>query len=89
MINTSQTHDLKKNKTKLFFKRGNKALTEIFKKYFGGNYNTFLFNIIVDYNSKQIYTNYPSTNYSESFDSQLKKINFQFRRMNTPFIHHS
>ncbi|RDI56842.1 hypothetical protein IQ02_00737 [Flavobacterium glaciei] len=70
------TYDLKKNKTKLFFKRGNKALTEIFKKYFGGNYNTFLFNIIVDYNSKQIDTNYPRKNYSESFDSQLKKINF-------------
>ena len=30
----------------------------------------------VDYNSKQIDTNYPSTNYTKSFDSQLKKINF-------------
>jgi hypothetical protein len=70
------TYDLKKNKTKLSFTRGNKALIEIFKKYFGGNYSPFKFNVVVDYNEKKIHTNYPRTNYTKSFDSQLKKINF-------------
>ncbi|MFV8345556.1 hypothetical protein ACNQGX_05630 [Flavobacterium sp. ZB4P13] len=70
------TYDLKKNKTKLFFTRGNKALNETFKKYFGGNYSPFIFNVVVDYNEKKIHTNYPRINYTKSFDSQLKKINF-------------
>ena len=70
------SYDLKKNKTKLFFTRGNKALNETFKKYFGGNYNAFIFNVVVNYNEKKIHTNYPKTNYTKSFDSQLKKINF-------------
>ena len=70
------SYELKKNKTKLSFTRGNKALIEIFKKYFGGNYSPFKFNVVVDYNEKKIHTNYPRINYTKSFDSQLKKINF-------------
>ena len=70
------TYDLKKNKTKLSFTRGNKSLNEIFKKYFGGSYSPFKFNVVVDYNGKKIHTNYPRINYTKSIDSQLKKINF-------------
>lgn len=69
-------YDVKKNKTKLFFTRGNKALNETFKKYFGGNYSPFKFNVVVDYNEKKIHTNYPRVKYTKSFDSQIKKINF-------------
>ncbi len=68
------TYDVKKNKTKLFYTRGNKTLNEIYKKYFGGNFSPFSFNVVVDYNKGKIFTNYPSVNYSASFDSELKKI---------------
>ena len=70
------TYDVIKHKTTLFFNRGNAALNVIFKKYFKGSYPPFSFKVIIDYNKKYIYTNYPSVNYEESFDSQLKKINF-------------
>ena len=68
--------DVKKNKTTLTFNRGSSALSKTFKENFRKSSPPFVFKIFVDYNSKQIDTNYPSTNYSESFDSQLKKINF-------------
>ncbi|MFV8377506.1 hypothetical protein [Flavobacterium sp. LB3R33] len=68
--------DVKKNKTTLTFNRGSSALSKTFKENFRKSSPPFAFKIFVDYNSKQIDTNYPSTNYSESFDSQLKKINF-------------
>jgi hypothetical protein len=70
------TYDLKKNKTKLFYTRGNKSLNETFKKYFGGSYNSFVFNVIIDYENKNIQTNYPLTNYIDAFENQLKKIDF-------------
>jgi hypothetical protein len=70
------TYDMIKHKTTLFFNRGNSALNVIFKKHFKGSYPHFSFNVVVDYNKKYIYTNYPSVNYEESFDSQIKKINF-------------
>jgi hypothetical protein len=69
-------YDAIKHKTTLFFTRGNAALNVILKKYFKGTYQPFSFNVVIDYNKKQIYTNYPNVNYEESFDSQLKKINF-------------
>ena len=68
------TYDVKKNKTKLFYTRGSKTLNEIYKKYFGSNFIPFAFNVVVDYNKRKIYTNYPSVKYSASFDSELKKI---------------
>ena len=70
------TYDVIKHKTTLFFNRGNVVLNVIFKKYFKGSYPPFSFKVVIDYNKKSIYTNYPSVNYEESFDSQLKKINF-------------
>jgi hypothetical protein len=70
------TYDLIKDKTTLFFNRGNVALKVIFKKYFKGSYPSFSFKVVIDYHKKQIYTNYPCVNYEESFDSQLNKINF-------------
>jgi hypothetical protein len=70
------TYDFIKHKTTLFFKRGNVALKVILKKYFKGSYPPFSFKVVIDYNKKQIHTNYPSVNYEESFDSQLNKITF-------------
>jgi hypothetical protein len=70
------TYDVQKNITKLFYTRGSKPLSEIYKKYFGGNFSPFAFNVIVDYNKGEIYTNYPSVKHTASFDSQLKKIIF-------------
>jgi hypothetical protein len=70
------TYDVKKNKTTLFFTRGNKALSAIFKEHFEDTYRSFSYSVVVDYNKKKIHTNYPSVNYTESFDTQLKKINF-------------
>ena len=70
------TYDLKKHKTTLFFNRVNVALKVILKKYFKGSYPPFSFKVVIDYNKKQIHTNYPSVNYEESFNSQLNKINF-------------
>ena len=70
------TFDLIKHKTTLFFNRGNVALKVILKKYFKGSYPPFSFKVVIDYNKKQILTNYPSVNYEESFDSQLNIINF-------------
>ncbi|HSN49159.1 MAG TPA: hypothetical protein VLR29_10395, partial [Flavobacterium sp.] len=49
------TYDVKKNKTKLFFTRGNKALSAIFKEYFEDIYRSFSFNVVVDYNKKKIH----------------------------------
>jgi hypothetical protein len=69
-------YDVKKNKTKLLFRRGSPALTEIFKKYFGGDSSPFVFDVIIDYKNDAIYTNYPSVNYSSSIKSKLKKIIF-------------
>lgn len=69
-------YDIIKHKTSLFFNRGNSDLNLIFKKHFKGSYPPFSFNLVIDYNKKYIYTNYPSVNYEESFDSQLKTINF-------------
>lgn len=70
------TYDLAKHKTTLFFNRGNAALNVILKKYFKGSYPPFKFKVVVDYNKKYIYTNYPNVNYEDLFDSQLNKINF-------------
>jgi hypothetical protein len=71
------SYDLKKNKTKLFFTRGNKTMYEILKKHIGGSgYSKFTFNVIIDYGAKKIHTNYPRTNYTESFGSRVKHINF-------------
>jgi hypothetical protein len=69
-------YDVQKNKTKLIYTRGSKTLNEIYKKYFGGNFSPFSYNVVVDYNKSKIFTNYPSVNYSTSFDSELKKIVF-------------
>jgi len=70
------TYDLKKNKTKLLFRRRSPAMTEIFKKYFGGDSSPFAFDVIIDYKNDAILTNYPSVNYSSSLKSKLKKIIF-------------
>lgn len=70
------TYDILKHKTVLLFNRGNTVLSVIFKKYFKGSYLPFSYDVVIDYNKKYIYTNYPSVNYEESFDSQLKNINF-------------
>lgn len=70
------TYDVKKNRTNLHFKRGGEGINEIFKKYFGEGFSNFRFDIVIDYNSRQIKTNYPSQNYTESLDSKLRKINF-------------
>lgn len=70
------TYDVKKNKTKLLFRRGSPAMTEIFKKYFLGPSSPFAFDVIIDYKNDAIYTNYPSVNYSSSIKSKLKKILF-------------
>jgi len=68
------TYNVQTNITKLFYTRGSRALSIIYKKYFGGNFIPFAYNVIVDYNRGKIFTNYPSVNYSASFDSELKKI---------------
>ena len=68
------TYNVQDKITKLYYTRGSKHLTEIYKKYFGGNFSPFAFTIVVDYNKQKIDTNYPSVNYSASFDSELKKI---------------
>ncbi len=70
------TYDVKKNKTKLLYRRGSPAMTEIFKKYFLGPSSPFAFDVIIDYKNDAIYTNYPSVNYSSSLKSKLKKILF-------------
>ena len=70
------TYDKTKHKTTLFFNRGNTVLNVIFKKHFKGPHPPFSFNVVVDYNKKKIFTNYPSVNYVEAFESQLKNINF-------------
>jgi hypothetical protein len=70
------TYDVKKNKTKLLYRRGSSAMTEIFKKYFLGPSSPFAFDVIIDYKNDAIYTNYPSVNYSSSIKSKLKKILF-------------
>ena len=70
------TYNVKKNRTNLHFKRGSKNMKEIFTRYFGGGFSDFQFDVVIDYNSRQINTSYPSRNYTESFDSKLRKINF-------------
>ena len=70
------TYDVKKNKTKLLYRRGSPVMSEIFKKYFLGSSSPFAFNVIIDYKNDAIYTNYPSVNYSSSLKSELKKIIF-------------
>lgn len=70
------TYDVKKEKTKLLYRRGSSAMTEIFKKYFLGPSSPFAFDVIIDYKNDAIYRNYPSVNYSSSMKSKLKKILF-------------
>ena len=69
-------HNLKTNKTTLFFKRGSGELIKTYRENFGHNFTPFAYKIIIDYNKKTINTNYPKVNYSKSFQSELKKIDF-------------
>jgi hypothetical protein len=69
-------YNLKKNQTKLFFKRGSKELKAVGKKYFGRTSSNFMFNVIIDYNKKKIYVNYPKINYIKTLDTEIKNIVF-------------
>ncbi len=70
------TYDKIEQKTTLFYERVNSASNEILKRYFKDYYPPFSFNVIVDYFKNKIYTNYPSVNYEETFESKMNKITF-------------
>ncbi len=69
-------YDVKKNKTILYFKRGNPALSKIFNDKLSTNMDAFTFKIIVDYNKKTINRIYPRVNYDNPFSTELKQIKF-------------
>jgi hypothetical protein len=70
------TYDRIEQKTTLYYERVNSASNEILKRYFKDYYPPFSFNVIVDYLKNKIYTNYPSVNYEETFESKMNKITF-------------
>jgi len=70
------TYDVHDNITKLFYTRGSKSLSKIYKEYFRDSFIPFAFTVVVDYNKQKIDTNYPRVNYSASFYSELKKIDY-------------
>jgi hypothetical protein len=70
------TYDKIEQKTTLYYERVNSASNEILRSYFKDNYPPFSFNVIVDYLKNKIYTNYPSVNYEETFESKMNKITF-------------
>jgi hypothetical protein len=69
-------YDKIEQKTKLSYVRANSASNAILKRYFKDYYSSFSFNVIVDYLKNKIYTNYPSVNYEETFESKMNKITF-------------
>ncbi|MFV8331753.1 hypothetical protein [Flavobacterium sp. GSP14] len=69
-------YNLKTNKTTLFYKRGNEELIKTYKQNFNRNFMAFSYKIIIDYNKKTVNINYPRAQYSKSFQSIIRKINF-------------
>lgn len=70
------TYDLEKNITTLKVYRDDYKTKELFKNVFNESYEKFEFKIVVDYNKKNIYYNFPNTNYVKRFEKIIREIKF-------------